>query len=80
MSGNQSTLTLLTSSFLTTGGDMDEIILQGDKQHLVEILESHIAYLKACGYEDHKELNYCYEFLMQLDDSSEMLQDIETEY
>ena len=59
---------------------MNEIELYGDKQHLVDILESHIAYLKACGYEEHRELDYCYEFLMQLDDSSEMLENIEREY
>ena len=46
---------------------MEEIILQGNKKELIEILESHIAYLQASGYDNsgnpydrHPELNICY--------------------
>ena len=31
---------------------MEEIILQGNKKELIEILESHIAYLQASGYDN----------------------------
>lgn len=52
---------------------MEEFSLYGNKSELIEILESHIAYLKASGYDQHVELDYCYNFLMQLDDSSDFL-------
>lgn len=59
---------------------MEEIILQGSKKELIEILESHIAYLQASGYDNssnpyygHPELNMCYNFLFQLDENSEFL-------
>ena len=59
---------------------MEEIILQGDKKELIEILESHIAYLQASGYDNsdnsyygHPELNICYNFLFQLDENSKFL-------
>ena len=31
---------------------MEEIILQGNKKELIEILESHIVYLQASGYDN----------------------------
>ena len=59
---------------------MEEIILQGNKKELIEILESHIAYLQASGYDNssnpyygHPELNICYNFLFQLDENNEFL-------
>jgi len=62
---------------------MEEIILQGNKKELIEILESHIAYLQASGYDNssnpyygHPELNICYNFLQQLDESNKFLQEI----
>lgn len=65
---------------------MEEIILQGNKKELIEILESHIAYLQASGYDNssnpyygHPELNMCYNFLFQLDENSEFLPENENE-
>ena len=65
---------------------MEEIILQGNKKELIEILESHIAYLQASGYDNsdnpyygHPELNMCYNFLFQLDENSEFLLQNENE-
>ena len=59
---------------------MEEIVLQGNKKELIEILESHIAYLQASGYDNddnpyngHPELNMCYNFLFQLAENSEFL-------
>lgn len=59
---------------------MNEIYLTGNKQDLIDIIESHIAYLKASGYDDsnyqyngNSELNICYSFLIQLDETSEFL-------
>jgi hypothetical protein len=61
---------------------MEEIILIGKKQDLIDIIESHIAYLLASGYDNsdnqyysNSELNICYNFLMQLDESSKFLQE-----
>ena len=63
---------------------MEEIILQGNKKELIEILESHIAYLQASGYDNsgnpynrHPELNICYNFLQLLDESNKFLPEIE---
>lgn len=63
---------------------MEEIILQGNKKELIEILESHIAYLQASGYDNssnpyyrHPELDICYNFLQQLDESNKFLPEIE---
>lgn len=55
------------------------ISLYGNKQHLIDVLESHIAYLHASGYDDgeHEELDYCYKFLIQLDENSIFLPDKE---
>ena len=62
---------------------MEEIILQGNKKELIEILESHIAYLQVSGYDNssnpyygHPELHICYNFLQQLDESNKFLQEI----
>ena len=59
---------------------MNEIHLIGNKQDLIDIIESHIAYLKASGYDNsndpyhgNPELNICYNFLIQLDETSEFL-------
>ena len=56
---------------------MNEIHLIGNKQDLIDIIESHIAYLKASGsndpYHGNPELNICYNFLIQLDETSEFL-------
>ena len=53
------------------------------KKELIEILESHIAYLQASGYDNsgnpynrHPELNICYNFLQQLDESNKFLPEI----
>lgn len=60
---------------------MENIILTGNKQDLINILESHIAYLEASGYDDsnlyysHPELNICRNFLTQLDETSSFLND-----
>ena len=60
---------------------MDKIILHGNKQDLIDILESHIAYLEASGYDNsnpcysHPELNICRNFLMQLDETSSFLKE-----
>lgn len=60
---------------------MENISLIGNKQDLINILESHIAYLEASGYDNsspyysHPELNICREFLMQLDETSSFLND-----
>lgn len=66
---------------------MNEIYLTGNKQDLIYIIESHIAYLKACGYDNsddlhcgNSELNICYNFLMQLDETSEFLTENNKEY
>ena len=53
-----------------------EIILLGNKKDLIEILESHITYIVASGYDKHRELDICYDYLMQLDDSNEYLQQL----
>lgn len=59
---------------------MEEIHLIGKKQDLINIIESHIAYLLASGYDNdvysshnHPELNICYNFLMQLDETNKFL-------
>ena len=58
---------------------MENIILTGNKQDLIDILESHIAYLEASGYDNsntyysHPELNICRNFLIQLDETSSFL-------
>lgn len=58
---------------------MENIILIGSKQDLIDILESHIAYLEASGYDNsnsycsHPELNICRNFLMQLNETSSFL-------
>jgi len=59
---------------------MEEILLTGNKQDLIDIIESHIAYLIASGYDNsdnlyynNSELNICYNFLQQLDETSEFL-------
>jgi len=54
---------------------MEEICLIGKKQDLINIIESHIAYLLASGYDndDNPELNICYNFLIQLDETSKFL-------
>lgn len=59
---------------------MEEICLTGKKQDLIDIIESHIAYLLASGYDNsdnpyygNSELDICYNFLMQLDETSEFL-------
>ena len=58
---------------------MENIILTGNKQDLIDILESHIAYLEASGYDNsntyysHPELNICRNFLIQLDKTSSFL-------
>jgi len=59
---------------------MQEIHLIGKKQDLINIIESHIAYLLASGYDNdehsshnHPELNICYNFLIQLDETSKFL-------
>ena len=60
---------------------MENIILTGSKQDLIDILESHIAYLEASGYDNsnpyysHPELNICRNFLMQLDETSSFLKE-----
>lgn len=59
----------------------EEITLIGNEKDLITILESHIAYLQASGYDNsnkyytHPELNMCYNFLMQLDETSKFLQE-----
>ena len=58
---------------------MENIILIGSKKYLIDILESHIAYLEASGYDNsnsyysHPELNICRNFLIQLDETSSFL-------
>lgn len=59
----------------------EKITLIGNEKDLITILESHIAYLLASGYDNsdnlyynNSELNICYNFLMQLDETSEFLQ------
>ena len=58
---------------------IENISLIGSKQDLIDVLESHIAYLEASGYDNsspyhsHPELNICREFLMQLDETSSFL-------
>lgn len=52
---------------------MQEIHLIGKKQDLINIIESHIAYLLASGYDDSDELNTCYNFLMQFDETNKFL-------
>jgi len=58
---------------------MEHIILTGSKQDLIDVLESHIAYLEASGYDNstpynsHPELNICRNFLAQLDETSSFL-------
>lgn len=58
---------------------MDEISLYGNKKDLITILESHIAYLEASGYDNsnpyysNPELNTCRNFLSQLDETSSFL-------
>ena len=58
---------------------MENIILIGSKKDLIDILESHIAYLEASGYDNsnsyysHPELNICRNFLIQLDETSSFL-------
>lgn len=60
---------------------MDKIFLHGNKQDLINILESHIAYLEASGYDNstsynsHPELNICRNFLAQLDETSSFLKE-----
>ena len=61
---------------------MQEIHLIGKKQDLINIIESHIAYLLASGYDNddnpyycNPELNICYNFLMQLNERSKFLQE-----
>lgn len=60
---------------------MNEIFLHGNKQDLIDILESHIAYLEASGYDNsnpynlHPELNIYRNFLMQLDETSSFLKE-----
>ena len=65
---------------------MEKIILQGNKKELIEILESHIAYLQASGYDNssnpyygHPELYICYNFLQQLDESNRFLPKVENQ-
>ena len=65
---------------------MEEIQLIGKKQDLIDIIKSHIAYLLASGYDNgdnqyynNPELNICYNFLMQLDETSEFLHEYEHE-
>ena len=59
----------------------EKIILNGNKEELISILESHIAYLQASGYDNsnpyysHPELNICRNFLIQLDETNKFLQD-----
>lgn len=59
----------------------EKIILNGNKEKLISILESHIAYLQASGYDNsnpyysHPELNICRNFLIQLDETNKFLQD-----
>lgn len=59
---------------------MEEIHLIGKKQDLINILESHIAYLRASGYDNgdnpyynNPELDICNNFLMQLNETSKFL-------
>lgn len=58
---------------------MENIVLTGSKQDLIDILEFHIAYLEASGYDNsnpyysHPELNICRNFLMQLNENSSFL-------
>ena len=54
---------------------MEEIHLIGKKQDLINIIESHIAYLLASGYDNdnNPELNICHNFLMQLNETSNFL-------
>lgn len=61
---------------------MEEIHLIGKKQDLINIIESYIAYLLASGYDNgdnpyysNPELNMCYNFLIQLDETSKFLQE-----
>jgi hypothetical protein len=62
---------------------MENIILTGNKQDLINILESHIAYLEASGYDNsspyysHPELNICRNFLSQLVETSKFLDENE---
>lgn len=56
---------------------MQEIHLIGKKQDLINIIESHIAYLLASGYDDSDKLNMCYNFLMQLDETNKFLRENE---
>ncbi len=60
----------------------EKITLIGNEKDLITILESHIAYLLASGYDNsdnlyynNSELNICYNFLMQLDETSEFLKE-----
>lgn len=58
-----------------------KFFLHGNKQDLIDILESHIAYLEASGYDgsnpynSHPELNTCRNFLMQLDETNSFLKE-----
>ena len=60
---------------------MDEIFLRGNKQDLIDILESHIAYLEASGWDCYgpihtcSELIACRNFLIQLDETSSFLKE-----
>lgn len=60
---------------------MDYITLIGNKKDLIDVLESHIAYLEASGYDNsnpyysNPELNICRNFLIQLDETSSFLND-----
>ena len=57
---------------------METIILDGNKKDLIEIIESHIAYLLASGYDSsNMELNTCYKFLIQLNETSEFLEELD---
>ena len=59
---------------------MEEILLYGNRQHLISLLESHIVDLLSNGWEvgQHEELDWCEEFLMQLDDSHPILEEFRT--
>ena len=59
---------------------MEEILLYGNRQHLISLLESHIVDLLAKGWEvgKHVELDWCEEFLMQLDDTNPILEEFRT--
>lgn len=67
-------------NYINESIDMEEIHLIGKKQDLINILESHIAYLQASGYDyddnpycNNSELDICNNFLMQLDETSKFL-------